>query len=153
MKTTMPESPQKYIAHIKSQLDSPLSFGRERFTGLCLGPFFSVNYHSGEEFGKRNYPIMNKAIGVVRNAEEKTEVFYFIFQGLTAPLSLIILFLLSLLIFAAVEAPGAVYFALGWTAAVALLTFLCTALSENGQYGTAQLKQLITGTKTLSSDK
>ena len=148
MKITMPQSPQKYIAHIKSRLDSPLSLGRERFTGVCLGPFFSVNYYSGEEFGRRCYPIMNKAIGVVRNIEGKAEVSFYIFRGLTAPPSLIGIFLLSLLIFEIVKAPGAIYFALGWTVAVTLSTFLCTSFSEIGQYGTAKLKQFLSPSKT-----
>ena len=143
MKIITSQSPQKYIAYLKSRLDSPFSLGRERFTGLCFGPFFSINYYSGEEFGRRNYPIMNQAIGIVRSIEGKATIFYFVFRGLTAPPSLIIIFLLSLLIFEIVNAPAAIYFALGWTFAVALLTFLCTMFSEIGQSGTAKLKQFL----------
>ncbi len=90
---------------------------------------------------------MNKAIGIVRSIEGKTTIFYFVFRGLTAPPSLIITFLLSLLIFEIVNAPEAIYFALGWTVAVALLTFLCTMLSEIGQSGTAKLNQFLSPIK------
>lgn len=143
MKVVTSQSPRDYTAGIKDRLDSPFSLGRERFTGVCLGRVFFVSYFSGEEFGRRNYPIMNQAVGFVGRRGEETIVSYVIFRGLTAPASLTAVFLLSLLIFKIVDAPQAVYFAGGWTAAVALLTFLCTVLSETGRSGTDQLKRFL----------
>lgn len=113
-------SPKEYCSRLRSRLDSPFLLGQERFTGWCLGNVFSVNYYSGKEFGRRNYPISNKAIGMVTRKNDQTCVSYFIFPGMTDPISLAILFLLTFLIFFVTGTPYPVLFALGWTIAVAL---------------------------------
>lgn len=148
MKKAVSLSPKEYIAWIKYRLDSPLMLGQERFTGWCLGSVFSVNYYSGKEFGRRNYPISNKAMGLVVEKNGKSYVSYFIFPGLTDPVSLVILFLMTLFIFLIIEAPYPALFALGWTVAVALTTALCTAFSVSGQNGAASLNKFLTTRKT-----
>ncbi len=143
MKITAARSPKEYIADIKSRLDSPFLWGQERFTGFCFGPFFSVSYSGGKEFGRIYQPVMNKAAGIVKTVNGETTVRYIVFRGCTAPVPLAVLFLLSFLIFKIVDVPGAVLFAAGWTLAAALLTFLVTLLSEEGRNGTAALERFL----------
>ena len=144
MKKAVSLGPKEYIAWIKKRLDSPLMLGQERFAGWCLGPVFSVNYYSGKEFGRRNYPISNKAIGLVTEKNGQSCVSYFVFPGMTDPISLAILFLLTLFIFLIIEAPYPALFALGWTVAVALTTALCTVFSTSGQNGASRLDGFLT---------
>lgn len=86
MKKNIVISPKEYRSRLRSRLDSPFLLGHERFTGWCLGGVFSVNYYSVKEFGRRNYPISNKAIGMVTRKNDQTCVSYFIFPGLTDPI-------------------------------------------------------------------
>jgi len=152
MKITVSQSPQKYITHIRNRLDSPLMFGQERFTGWCLGNFFAVKYFSGKEFGRRNYPISNKAVGFARKQTNGAVILYCNFKGLTDPVSLTVLFLLTLLIFILIGTPMPMLFSLGWTVAVALLTALCTICTSEGRNGAAQLDAFLIKNEQNFSD-
>lgn len=146
MKVLISQSPKKYKNDLKNQLDSPFLFGQRRFTGWCLGPVFSVHYYSGKEFGRRNYPILNKSVGIVRRIDGKTLVSYFIFRGLTDPVSLILLFLSTALIFTTIHAPEPILFAIIWTILIAGSTALYTIFSEAGQTETADLERFLFST-------
>ena len=74
----------------------------------------------------------------------QTCVSYFVFPGMTDPISLAILSLLSFLIFFFTGTPYPVLFAFGWTIAVALTTALCTVFSALGQNGAASLDEFLT---------
>ena len=140
MRKIVKASPKEYCSQIKSRLDSPFLLGQARFTGWCLGPIFAVNYYSGKEFGRRHYSISNKAMGIVKSSHGKTCVSYFIFPGLSDPISIALMFIASLIIFGIVGAPMPVAFALGWTVLVVLHTTLCTVLSESGETGKRKLQ-------------
>lgn len=140
MRKIVKASPKEYCSQIKSRLDSPFLLGQARFTGWCIGSFFSVNYYSGKEFGRRHYSISNKAMGIVKSSHGKTCVSYFIFPGLSDPISIALMFIASLIIFGIVGAPMPVAFALGWTVLVVLHTTLCTVLSESGETGKRKLQ-------------
>ena len=143
MKNSVKVSPMEYCNKLESRLDSPFLLGQERFTGWCLGPFFSVNYYSGKEFGRRHYSISNKAMGIVKSSHGKTFVSYFIFPGLSDPISIALMFIASLIIFGLVGTPIPAVFALGWTALVVLHTVLCTVLTEAGEVGKRKLQSFL----------
>jgi hypothetical protein len=77
---------------MKQQMSSFTAFGMERLTGIIVGRFFSVTYHSGHEFNRRITNEKHRAIGFVRPCEEGTQVFFIRLAGMTNPLSLIGLF-------------------------------------------------------------
>ena len=143
MRKIVKASPKEYCSQIKSRLDSPFLLGQARFTGWCIGPFFSVNYYSGKEFGKRHYSISNKAMGIAKNSHGQTCVSYFIFPGLSDPISIALMFIASLIIFGLVGTPIPAVFALGWTALVVLHTVLCTVLTEAGEVGKRKLQSFL----------
>lgn len=143
MKKHVNVTPKEYCNRIKSRLDSPFLLGQARFTGWCLGPFFSVNYYSGREFGRRFYPISNKAMGIARSSQGKTCVSYFIFPGLSDPISISLMFLFSLIIFGMIGTPIPAVFSFGWTVLVVLHTALCTVLTESGETGKRKLQSFL----------
>ena len=92
---------------------------------------------------RRNYPIFNKAMGIVRDKGNKTEVSYFVFRGITDPISLALILLVTSLIMEIVGSPSSLLFGLGWTVAVALPTWFCTVVSESGQEGKERLEEFL----------
>lgn len=141
MKVNLPISNHEFKEYLKELLESSFfGFGQERFTGWYIGNIFSVSYHNEREFGRRNYPIFNKAIGFMKHQDGETVVRYVIFRGTTDPISFVSIFLLSFLIFAYVDTPNPLLFGLAWAVLIALTTFLCTLLCSDGQYGVEKLK-------------
>ena len=128
---------------MRSRFDSRLMFGASRYIGWTLGNLFSLSYYSGKEFGRRNYPIANKAIGIVIRREQQSVVHYCTFRGLTDPFSLVLLFALTYLIFALADFPHPLGFTAAWVAAVALLTFICTVASAVGHEGKVQIDKFL----------
>ncbi|MBR5247459.1 MAG: hypothetical protein IKV27_00710 [Lachnospiraceae bacterium] len=143
MKILIDETAGEYTDILRDRFDSRLMLGQERYIGWCMGKVFSLNYYSGAEFMRRNYPIYNKAMGIIRDRDGRTEVSYHVFRGLTDPVSVIVQFLLTLLILKIVEVPFFVLFGLGWTIAVALLTWVCTVCSQRGQEGKERLDEFL----------
>lgn len=143
MKIVLDTVPKNYLSNMRTRFDSRLMLGQERYIGWTVGNLFSVRYYSGKEFGRRNYPIANKAMGFVTYTENKTVVYYCSFQGLTDPISLAGLFMLTLLIFSAAGAPCPVLFTLCWVAAAAVTTWVCTWASDSGQEGSKKIGEFL----------
>ena len=136
---------KEYRERFKESLDSRLALGSERFTGWMIGGFFSLNYYSGHEFMRRNYPILNKAMGFVRKKDGKAEISFLTFMGITDPFSFLLMYLGCLVILAIVDIPLGMswWISLLWYGAFAVFTFLCTALSERGSEGNMMLKVFV----------
>ena len=143
MKIVLDGKSGEYIQILREKFDSRLMIGQERYVGWCIGKVFSVSYYSGAEFMRRNYPIFNKAMGIVRDKGNKTEVSYFVFRGITDPISLALILLVTSLIMEIVGSPSSLLFGLGWTVAVALPTWFCTVVSESGQEGKERLEEFL----------
>ena len=143
MKIIIDTTSKKYLANIRARFDNRLMLGQERYVGWMVGNLFSVRYYSGKEFGRRNYPIANKAIGIVKSMKNKTIVYYYNFQGLTDPISLAALFLPTLLLFMIIGAPSPILFAFGWVIAVAITTWVCTRAFSSGQVGMARIDDFL----------
>jgi len=136
---------KEYRERFKESLDSRLALGSERFTGWMIGGFFSLNYYSGHEFMRRNYPILNKAMGFVRKKDGKAEISFLTFMGITDPFSFLLMYLGCLIILAIVDIPLGMswWISLLWYGAFAVFTFLCTALSERGSEENKMLKVFV----------
>ena len=132
----------EYRERFKEALDSPLALGSERFTGWMIGGLFTLNYYSGHEFMRRNYPILNKAMGFVRKRDGKAEITFLTFMGLTDPVSFLLMYSLCLIILKFAQIPLSIgwWISLLWYGAFAVFTFLCTFLSERGNEGNKLLK-------------
>jgi hypothetical protein len=134
---------------LKESLDNPfsilVSFGCEKYTGWVRGPLFSISYSSGQEFGRRNYPIFNKAIGFMTEKNDTSTVHYFIFKGLTDPVSVIIQYFFAFLIFFLIRwsIVTCLICAAVWAALVAGTTLVATLLSESGDEGEERLNHFI----------
>ncbi len=128
------------------------SFGEERFTGIFLGRFFSICYHSGWEWNRKLTNEKNRAIGYVRSTPAGTEVRFIRLYGLTNPISLASLFLFGYMfswliigfhslrnnVSPAMEEIQPIFCLVAGVLvmlAVALETALGSRLTERGQYG------------------
>ena len=78
----------RYLSAMKEQMSGVTEFGIERFTGIIIGRFFSITYHSGHEFNRRITNEKHRAIGFVRPNGDGTEISCIRLAGMTNPLSL-----------------------------------------------------------------
>lgn len=85
-----------YLVAMKEQMESFTDFGLERFTGIIIGRFFSITYHSGHEFNRRITNEKHRAIGFVRPSGNGIKVRCIRLAGMTNPISLIIIYCLCL---------------------------------------------------------
>ena len=135
----------EYLYEMKEHLSAFTDFGIERFTGIILGRFFSVTYHSGHEFNRRITNEKHRAIGFVRPCENGTQVYCIRLAGMTNPLSLIAIYtlftVLVLLKEGAQLAFSPVLLAVNalLTAIVALGTAFADSVTERGQEGSKVL--------------
>ena len=145
MKYTSELPPSIYLYEMKEHMSGFLEFGMERFTGIFIGRFFSVTYHSGHEFNRRITNEKHRAIGFVRPRENGTEITCIRLAGLTNPLSLIVLYSFCFLMFLLAggmemaQMPLVWWICAGWTLAVALGTAFTDSITERGQEGSRVL--------------
>ena len=130
-----------YLFSMKEQMSGFTEFGIERFTGIFVGRFFSVTYHSGHEFNRRITNEKHRAIGFVKPDENGTMISCIRLAGMTNPLSLIgifSLFFLFTLLKAGFETalmPELVLIDVAFTLIVALVTAFTDSITERGQEG------------------
>lgn len=130
-----------YLYELKSQLDSIFDFGMERFTGMVIGPFFSVTHHCGYEMNRRITNEKHRAIGYVSRTENGTRIKCVRLAGMTNPLSLIGIFLFYEF-FLVISDGGALAFTapaitvgVVMTLFIALITAVSHSVTERGQEG------------------
>ena len=160
MKIDSPLSSKEYLAGIRNNLGSYSDFGSERYTGIVLGRFFWVTYHSGYEWNRRITNEKNRAWGYVKDTNHGCRVCGFRTLGLLDPLMI----LLILVLYSAVAAicvylrfveefwspdeiktlavTMAVVVAVA-TAFVALYSGFVTMVTERGQMGKSYLLALL----------
>lgn len=131
----------EYMLAMKEQRSSMMEFGMERFTGVIIGSFFSITYHSGHEFNRRVTNEKHRAIGFARPNGDGTKISCIRLAGLTNPLSLIGMFSFCFLIFllrGGMEfafTPQVLLISAAMTLVVALVTALTDSITERGQEG------------------
>ena len=90
--------PKAYLGALKSCFSFPLAFFHsERVTGIVLGRFFSVAYHSPWEWNRRITSECNRAIGYVKGTGEGTEIHFIRSRGLLSPFWLVFWTLICML--------------------------------------------------------
>lgn len=134
-----------YLYEMKQQMGSFTAFGTERLTGIIIGRFFSVTYHSGHEFNRRIPNEKHRAIGFARPSENGTKVSCIRLAGMTNPLSLIGWFCFCCLICLLRGGPELVLMPemllanAAITIVLALLTAITDSVTERGQEGSRTL--------------
>ena len=98
MKICVPVRIGECRALLRQNLDSRFDFGMERHVGWVIGYFFSMSYHSGDEVGLYYLLVFHKAMGFLSGKKGSTNVHFVVFKGLTDPVSLLLLFVVSFLI-------------------------------------------------------
>lgn len=130
-----------YLFSMKEQMSGFTEFGIERFTGIFIGRFFSVTYHSGHEFNRRITNEKHRAIGFIKPDDKGTMVSCIRLAGLTNPLSLIGIFAFCFLIvllrggFEVAIMPQMLMVNVAITLITALLTAFTDSITERGQEG------------------
>lgn len=144
MKIVSEISTVEYLREMKGHLESFTDFGMERLTGIVIGPFFSVTYHSGHEFNRRITDEKHRAIGFARACEDKTVVRCVRLAGMTNPVSLILIYAFCLL-FGLLKEPYVLkdpiylWACVGVTVIAALATAFTSSITERGQLGSKTL--------------
>jgi hypothetical protein len=80
---------------MRKQLDSFWSWGDERYTGIVLGNFFWVTYHSGYERNRRITNEKNRAFGYVADCHGSTMVHCVRSKGYLDPIAILGVFMLT----------------------------------------------------------
>lgn len=134
-----------YLHEMKQQMGSFSAFGTERLTGIIIGRFFSITYHSGHEFNRRITNEKHRAIGFARPCEDGTKVSCIRLAGMTNPLSLIGLFGFCLLIcflrggLELALMPEMLLANAAVTSIAALITAFTSSITERGKEGSRML--------------
>lgn len=145
MKLSFHFNKNQFTNYLREILDSHLQLGMERYPGWVLGPLFSISYYNGKELLTRNYPIYNKIMGICINNRNGCHIRYFMFSGLTDPVSFMIQYIAALLIFLVANTdhnlafPEILLLPLLSPIFVSILTFFPSKFSETGKEGRQQL--------------
>ena len=134
-----------YLYEMKQQMGSFTAFGTERLTGIVIGRFFSITYHSGHEFNRRITNEKHRAIGFAWPCDTGTEVFCIRMAGYTNPLSLICLYSFCFLYcllrggFELALMPELMIANAAITLIAALISAFVCSITERGQEGSKML--------------
>ena len=140
---------KEYLRVMKGSMDSMISFsGEERFHGIFLGSFFSVTHCAGHELNRRITNEKNRAMGFVREKDGGAEVSFITLKGMTNPLSLILIYVLHLIIFAVSDpillSDGKIWLlCFVGTMIVAGITAVTDSLTDRGEEGYRILMRLL----------
>ena len=152
-------SPKQYLREMRRQLGSFTSFGDPRFTGIILGNFFWITYHSGYEWNRRITNEKNRAFGFVKDWHGSTMTYCVRTKGfldpVVIPFMFALLFCVSYLIVWFVSStrqvsgmseillPMSLIFAAVYTLIVAVATYIRAGITERGNYGRYMLMALL----------
>ena len=130
-----------YLAAMKEQMSSFSDFGLERFTGIIIGSFFSITYHSGFVSNRRITNEKHRAIGFVAPTRSGVNVHCIRLAGMTNPLSLLSMycfcFVVSVLVSDLQTAllPQCLSFFGTLTCIMAMITAIASSITVRGREG------------------
>ncbi|MCR2805119.1 hypothetical protein [Paenibacillus soyae] len=137
-------TPAACKAFIRDNLDAfTLLYGEEHATGWTKLGWFRVSYNTGKL--SRGYWVFNKALGRISRRKGETRVTFVTFRGLTDPISIVVNFSLSSLIFLLAEgSEGATWrdillFGGIWSMGMAVVTWLYSMIHPDGKYAEGKL--------------
>ena len=135
-----------YIALLRQKFDSPFRLFSERVTGVVIGPCFSVAHYAEFEWNRKITSECNRAWGILREKNGKTEVCFVRGKGLLSPFWLILCFLIFIgtLFFGMEEVTAtAVWLSAGLSLMIGLLTAWESSITENGVNGAGEITRLL----------
>ncbi|MBO4938756.1 MAG: hypothetical protein J6C98_07135 [Oscillospiraceae bacterium] len=127
-----------YLAELKRCCSSPFLLFDERVTGIVLGGFFSVAYYSPWEWNRRITGECNRAIGIVRETDGKTEIRFVRSRGMFSLFWLVfwMLFCAALCVLMTGQwEPIILPVSAAVSAVVCLISAFESSLTDNGQQG------------------
>lgn len=134
-----------YLTKLKQTFRSPFLLFSEHVSGIVIGPFFSVAYHSPYEWNRRITSECNRAWGYVQEIDGKTTVGFVRGKGLLTPSWFLIYTVLCYLIFLLGGMYEPVFFAI--SCGIALVACLATAfqsvITEAGEAGFHEVTRLL----------
>lgn len=139
--------PKAYMAALRSCFSFPLAlFYTERVTGITIGRFFSVAYHSPFEWNRRITGECNRAIGYVKGIGGKTEIHFIRSRGMLSAFWLVFWTLICAL-FSNISMDEISLF--GWFVCFAISVGICCvtafqdSLTDAGQEGAGIITALL----------
>ena len=138
-----------YLAAIKEQMSSFTEFGLERFTGIIIGRFFSITYHSGYESNRRITNEKHRAIGFVATTNSGIYVRCIRLAGMTNPMSLLAMYCFCFIISVFVSdlqtalLPQCLSFFGLLTFIMAIITAVASSVTERGREGSRILSAFL----------
>ena len=134
-----------YLTKLKQTFRSPFLLFSEHVSGIVIGPFFSVAYHSPYEWNRRITSECNRAWGYVQEIDGKTTVRFVRGKGLLTPSWFLIYTVLCYLIFLLSGMYEPVFFAI--SCGIALVACLATAfqsiITDAGEAGFHEVTRLL----------
>ena len=148
-----PQTPEGYVGSLRSHLSrSGADVTEDHYEGWFLGGFFSIGYVSRNAYGSKYHPIRNRMLGFIKPEEGGSRVTWMRFSGFTDPIALVTIFLCCFIFMVLVRRMGGLIqgsngllleYSLIFTIAAALVTWMSTKWSREGEKGHKRLKDLL----------
>ncbi len=138
-------SKQEYLSRLRDTFRSPFGIYSERVCGITLGPFFSVAYHSPYEWNRRITSECNRAWGMVKEVDGKTEVRFFRGKGYLSPFWLLFftLFGYVVLLLSAGYEPAFVWVSFGISLLLCIVSAFESTITAQGEAGFHEISRLL----------
>lgn len=149
---------KEYLDQMRQRMDSLLNMGDERYTGIIVGSFFWVTYHSGYEWNRKITNEKNRAFGFVHDDSTGCCVRCVCTKGYLDPFAMIPLFTFLLILTSLVGSltmldnggdfrDEFLAFTLGFSAVYTLIfavaSFIQVSMTERGCQGKSYLMALL----------
>lgn len=136
---------REYLAKLKQTFRSPFLLFSERVSGIILGPFFSVAYHSPYEWNRKITSECNRAWGYVKEIDGKAYVRFIRGKGLLAPSWFVFytLFCYAIFLLNGCHEPVFLAVSCGLALVVCLATAFESLITEQGEAGFHEISRLL----------
>lgn len=138
-------SKREYLRSLKKTFRSPFLLFSEHVSGITIGPFFSLAYHSPYEWNRRITSECNRAWGYVKEIDGKAHVRFVRGKGLLAPSWFLIYTVLCYGIFLlyGVYEPVFLLISCGIALVACLATAFQSIITEAGEAGFHEVTRLL----------
>lgn len=138
-------SKKEYLTKLRKTFRNPFLLYSEHVSGIILGSFFSVAYHSPHEWNRRITSECNRAWGYVKEADGETTVTFIRGKGLLSPFWFIFY---SILIYGCLflklgHDPMLLLASLGISLVICVTTAFQSIITEAGEAGFHEVTRLL----------
>lgn len=134
-----------YLSKLKQTFRNPFLLFSEHVSGVIVGPFFSVAYHSPYEWNRRITSECNRAWGYVKEVDGKAYVRFIRGKGLLSPFWLIfyaaVVYIMLFLNFG--HEPEFLLAGFGISFAACLVTAFQSVVTDAGEAGFHEITRLL----------